>query len=92
VQHELARVGGHLQMAAEAGGRPGSVTGIAGHAAVGVDERGIVARHLRIRDAIFVHKLRAKRFFVEVHVTGRDGVDSLNDLPLLVFFGHGSLN
>jgi len=78
-------------MAAEAGGRPGRVAGVAGHAAVGVGERGVVARHLRRHEAIFVHELRAKRILAEVHVARADGVDGLNDLPLLVFFGHGSL-
>ena len=38
VQHGLASIGGHLQMAAKAGGRPGRVAGVAGHAGVGVGE------------------------------------------------------
>ena len=46
VEHGLARVGGHLQMAAEAGGRPGRVAGVAGHRGVGVGEVLVVLRHL----------------------------------------------
>src|SRR5882724_11318096 len=38
VQHGLARVGGHLRVAAETGGRPRSMAGVAGHAAIGVGE------------------------------------------------------
>ena len=91
VEHGLAGVGGHLQMAAEASGRPGGVAGIAGHAAVGVGERSVVARHLRRHDAIFVHELRSKRLLAEVRVAGGDGIDGLNDFPLLVFLGHGAL-
>src|SRR5260370_39241123 len=78
-------------MAAEACGRPRSVAGIAGHAAVGVRERGVVVRHLRGHPGILVHQLRAKRFLAEVHVAGRDAVDGLNDLPLFIFFGHRTL-
>src|SRR6266851_96418 len=78
-------------MAAEACGRPGSVAGIASHAAVRMGERGVVARHLGGHDAIFVHQLRTKRFLAEMHVTGRDAVDGLNDLPFPVFIRHGAL-
>ena len=91
VQHGLAGVGGHLQMAAETGGCPGSVAGIAGHAAVGMRERSVAARQLRRHHAILVHELCAKGFLAEMHVAGGNGVDRLNDLPLLVFFGHRAL-
>src|SRR5216683_2854693 len=91
VQHGLARVSGHLQMAAEAGWRPRSMAGVAGHAAVGMRERRVVARHLQRNAAILVHEFRSKRLLAEVCAAGRDGVDRLNDLPFPVFFGHGAL-
>src|SRR5581483_7190269 len=42
VEHRLASVCGHLEVAAEAGWSPGGVTGVAGHGGVGVREDGIV--------------------------------------------------
>jgi len=59
VKHGFARVSGHLQMAAEARGRPRSVAGIASHAAVRVSERGVVVRHLRShRASLFIILVR----------------------------------
>src|SRR5216683_1778410 len=78
-------------MAAEARGRPGSVAGIASHAAVRVSERGVVVRHLRSHRPILVHQLGAQRLFAEMHIAGRDAIDGLDDLPFFVFFGHRAL-
>src|SRR5260370_21649697 len=91
VQHGLARVSGHLQMAAEAWRRPGSVAGIASHAAVRMRERHVVVRHLRSHRAIPVHHLGPQRLFAEMHIAGRDAIDGLNDLPLFTLFGHRAL-
>ena len=55
VEHGLARVGGHLQMAAEAGGRPGRVAGVASHRRVGVGEMFVVLRHLLRDGAVCGH-------------------------------------
>ncbi len=92
VQHGAAGVGGHLQMAAEAGGRPGSVAGVAGHAAVAVREVGVVLGHGGIDVAVFGDELGAQGFFAEVNVAGSYGVGGLNDFPLGVLVGHGALN
>ena len=46
VKHGLARVSCHLQMTAEAGGRPGGVAGIASHGGIGVGEVLVVLWHL----------------------------------------------
>src|SRR5216684_7873898 len=78
-------------MAAEARGRPGSVAGIASHAAVRVSERGVVVRHLRSHRAILAHHLSAQRLFAEMHIAGRDAIDGLDDLPFFVFFRHRAL-
>ncbi len=55
VEHGLARVGGHLQVAAEAGGRPGGVAGVAGHRGIGVGEMLVVLRHLLRDGAVLGH-------------------------------------
>src|SRR5208282_3906301 len=47
VQHGPAHIGGHLEVAAEASGRPGSVAGVAGHGGVAVGELRIVSRSVR---------------------------------------------
>ena len=92
VEHGAAGVGGHLQMAAEAGGGPGSVAGVAGHAAVAVGEVGVVLGHGGIDVAVFGDELGAQGFFAEVNVAGSYGVGGLHDFPLVVLVGHGALN
>jgi hypothetical protein len=91
MEHRLARVGSHLQVAAKTRGRPGRVAGIAGHAAVGMSQRRIIIGDLSRYHAVFVQQFGSKRFLAEVRVARGDGIERLNDLPLCVFPGHGAL-
>ena len=60
VQHRGACVRRHLQVAAEAGRRPGSVAGVAGHFGVAVGKLRVVGLYLALDDPIFIHELRAQ--------------------------------
>jgi len=46
VEHGLASVGGHLQVATKAGGCPRGVARVAGHGGIGMGETGVVPGHL----------------------------------------------
>jgi hypothetical protein len=92
VQHRTAGIGGHLQVAAKTGRRPGGMACVAGHAAVAMGQMRVVFGHLRIDRAIFIDQLGAQGFFVEVHIAGSHAVGGLHDFPFFMLIRHGALN
>ena len=92
VQHVALGVAGHLQMAAKAGGSPGSVAGIAGHGTVGVGEHAFVVRENGEDFAGLAQQFRAIRLGAEMHIARGDGVARLHDFPFLILIAHGALH
>ena len=81
VQEAPLVVGLHRQVAAEAGGHPRAVAGVAVHVRVGVGElvlRGRIAPGL----AVLLDGLGERRLLAVFRVARRDRVDGLRDLPL----------
>src|SRR5664279_1879074 len=79
-------------MAAKAGGNPGRVTAIAGHALVAVGQ-GICSIVIGSAPGLTVnpHRLGEARLFVVIGITRSDGVQHLYDFPLLVLIQHRAL-
>ena len=84
VEHGLALVGRHREMAAVAIRRPGGVAGVAGHLAVGMRELRESAGDVAPGLAVSSEGFRPARFFVVVRIAGRDGVECLHDFPFVV--------